>query len=70
MPRRAVPARDATRGSAARLGEQARNRNPNLSRDDFLDIKRRALHDRMRRRRRSRTSAARGGGRTRVRLLG
>ena len=53
-----------------RKEEKARNRNPNLSRDDFLDIKRRALHDRMRRRRRSRTSAARGGGRTRVRLLG
>jgi uncharacterized membrane protein YkvA (DUF1232 family) len=53
-----------------RLGEQARNRNPNLSRDEYLNIKRRELHDRMRRRRRSRTSAARGGGRTRVRLLG
>ena len=53
-----------------RLDEQARNRNPNLSRDEYLNIKRRELHDRMRRRRRSRSSAARGGGRTRVRLLG
>jgi uncharacterized membrane protein YkvA (DUF1232 family) len=53
-----------------RQGEKDRNRNPNLSRDEYLNIKRRELHDRMRRRRRSRTSAARGGGRTRVRLLG
>ena len=52
-----------------RAGEQARNRNPNLSRDEYLGIKRRELHDRMRRRRRSRTSSARGS-RTRVRLLG
>ena len=53
-----------------RKEEKARNRNPNLSRDEYLGIKRRELHDRMRRRRRSRTSAARGGGRTRLRLLG
>ena len=53
-----------------RDGEKARNRNPSLSRDEYLVIKRRELHDRMRRRRKSRGSAARGGGRTRIRLLG
>lgn len=53
-----------------RKDEKARNRNPNLSRDEYLGIKRRELHDRMRRRRQSRSSAARGGRRTRFRLLG
>jgi uncharacterized membrane protein YkvA (DUF1232 family) len=53
-----------------RDGEKARNRNVNLSRDEYLAIKRRELHDRMRRRRKSRRSGARSSGRTRVRLLG
>lgn len=53
-----------------RKEEKARNRNPDLSRDEYLGIKRRELHDRMRRRRRSRSSAARGSSRTRFRLLG
>ena len=50
-----------------RAEEQARNRNPNLSRDEYLDIKRRELHSRMRRRR----SSSRSGGsrRTRIRLF-
>ncbi len=50
-----------------RKDEKARNRNPNLSRDDYLEMKRRELHSRMRRRRsRSGSGAAR---RTRVRLF-
>ncbi len=54
-----------------RAEEKARNRNPNLSREEFLGIKRRELHDRMRRRRRSRTSVAGAGRRrTHFRLLG
>ncbi len=53
-----------------RKEEKARNRNPNLSREEYLGIKRRELHDRMRRRRRSKTSPVRGGTRTRIRLLG
>ncbi len=52
-----------------RREEQARNRNPNLSRDDYLDIKRRELHNRMRRRRANVRSSASGGKRTRVRLF-
>ena len=52
-----------------RREEQARNRNPNLSRDDYLDIKRRELHNRMRRRRASARSRAGSGRRTRVRLF-
>jgi uncharacterized membrane protein YkvA (DUF1232 family) len=52
-----------------RREEQARNRNPNLSRDEYLDIKRRELHSRMRRRRTSSRSRAGSGRRTRVRLF-
>ena len=50
-----------------RKEEKARNRNPNLSRDEYLAIKRRELHSRMRRRR----SSSRSGGarRTRIRLF-
>ena len=50
-----------------RTEEQARNRNPNLSRDEYLAIKRRELHGRMRRRR----SSSRPGSsrRTRIRLF-
>lgn len=50
-----------------RQEEQARNRNPNLSRDEYLAIKRRELHSRMRRRRSS--SRAGGSTRTRIRLF-
>jgi len=53
-----------------REGEKARNRNPNLSREEYLAIKRRELHARMRRRRKTRLSAPRGGRRIRIRLLG
>ncbi|MBX3707391.1 MAG: DUF1232 domain-containing protein [Pseudomonadales bacterium] len=48
--------------------EQARNRNPNLSRDEYLAIKRRELHARMRRRRSS-VAARHGRSRTRIRLF-
>ncbi len=48
--------------------EKARNRNPDLSREDYLEIKRRELHARMRRRRKS--ARGRGGpSRTRIRLF-
>ena len=50
-----------------RKEEKARNRNPNLSRDDYLTMKRRELHSRMRRRR-SRSGSG-GARRTRVRLF-
>ncbi len=50
-----------------RKDEKARNRNPNLSRDDYLEMKRRELHSRMRRRR-SRSGSG-GARRTRVRLF-
>jgi uncharacterized membrane protein YkvA (DUF1232 family) len=51
-----------------RSDEKARQRNPNLSREEYIAIKRRELHERMRRRRTS--LAARGGrARTRVRLF-
>lgn len=50
-----------------RKEEQARNRNPNLSRDEYLAIKRRELHGRMRRRRSS--SGSSGARRTRIRLF-
>ncbi|MEZ5561098.1 MAG: YkvA family protein [Pseudomonadales bacterium] len=49
--------------------ERARNRNPNLSRDEYLEIKRRELHSRMRRRRASAGSRSGGSGRTRIRLF-
>lgn len=47
--------------------ERSRNRNPNVSREEYLAMKRRELHARMRRRR----SASRGGvaRRTRIRLF-
>ena len=51
-----------------RSDERARNRNPNLSRDEYLGIKRRELHARMRRRRTS-VAASKGRSRTRVRLF-
>ncbi|MEM6707888.1 MAG: YkvA family protein [Pseudomonadota bacterium] len=55
---------------AYRSGEKARNRNQNLSREEYLDIKRRELHQRMRRRRQSARSRARAsGGRPRFRLF-
>ena len=50
-----------------RVEEKARNRNPDLSREQYLAIKRRELHSRMRRRRAS--SLSRGASRTRVRLF-
>jgi hypothetical protein len=50
-----------------RAGEKSRSRS-DLSRDDYLAIKRRELHSRMRRRRSSIGSRA-GAGRTRIRLF-
>jgi uncharacterized membrane protein YkvA (DUF1232 family) len=50
-----------------RADEKARNRNPDLSRDEYLSIKRRELHSRMRRRRTNKQG--RGAERTRVRLF-
>ena len=47
--------------------EASRNRDPNVTRDDWLAAKRRELHQRMRRRRNSRSP--REAGRTRVRLF-
>ena len=53
-----------------RREERARNRNPNLSREEYLDIKRRQLQERMRRRRTSARARASGGARrTRIRLF-
>ncbi len=52
-----------------REGERARNRNPNLSRDEYLAIKRRELHERMRRRRQKRLSSMHSSGRPRFRLF-
>ncbi|MEM1435673.1 MAG: YkvA family protein [Pseudomonadota bacterium] len=53
-----------------RDGEKARNRNQNLSREEYLAIKRRELHQRMRRRRQSaRSRARRSGTRPRFRLF-
>ena len=51
-----------------RSDERARLRNPNLSREQYLAIKRRELHERMRRRRTS-VAATRGRTRTRFRLF-
>ena len=50
-----------------RKDEKARNRNPDISREQFLDVKRRDLHSRMRRRRSTRSNAGRS--RTRIRLF-
>jgi uncharacterized membrane protein YkvA (DUF1232 family) len=51
-----------------RKDEKSRNRNPNVSREDYLVMKRRELHARMRRRR---SSGSRAGSarRTRIRLF-
>ena len=52
--------------------EKSRNRNPDISREDWLAVKRRELHSRMRRRREAsrRRAAGRGGsGRPRFRLF-
>jgi uncharacterized membrane protein YkvA (DUF1232 family) len=48
--------------------ERSRNRNPNISREEYLTMKRRELHARMRRRR-SGGSRAGGARRTRIRLF-
>jgi len=53
---------------AYRRGEAARKRNPNATREEYIDSKRRALHSRMRRRRQAMRSRG-GAGRTRVRLF-
>lgn len=47
--------------------ERSRNRNPNVSREEYLAMKRRELHARMRRRRSSRGRT--GARRTRIRLF-
>jgi uncharacterized membrane protein YkvA (DUF1232 family) len=52
-----------------RQDEKSRNRNPNVSREEYLAMKRRELHQRMRRRRSATGSRARGGRRTRIRLF-
>ncbi len=51
-----------------RREEQSRNRNPNVSREEYLEMKRRDLHARMRRRRASAYRSG-GSGRTRLRLF-
>jgi len=51
-----------------RRDEASRNRNPDVTREQWLDVKRRDLHSRMRRRRRSVQGSA-GSGRTRLRLF-
>ena len=52
-----------------RANERARNRNPNLSREEYLAIKRRELHARMRRRRQKRFSSTKSTGVPRFRLF-
>ncbi len=52
-----------------RAGERTRKRNPDLSREEYLAIKRRELHERMRRRRQKRLSATQSTGRPRFRLF-
>lgn len=52
-----------------RYRERARNHNPNLSREQYLAIKRHELHTRMRRRRQKRLSATESSGRPRFRLF-
>ena len=49
--------------------ERARDRNPNLSRSDYLDAKRRQLQQRMRRRRGAAAKRPSGGSRPRFRLF-
>lgn len=50
-----------------RDAEASRNRNPQVTRAEYLEAKRRELHSRMRRRRQARPSS--GSGRTRLRLF-
>ena len=52
-----------------RQEEMARNRNPNVSRQEFLEVKRRQLQQRMRRRRGSAAKRPPGGSRPRFRLF-
>lgn len=52
-----------------RRDEKSRNRNPNVSRGEYLAMKRRELQSRMRRRRSARASGAGGARRTRIRLF-
>ena len=52
-----------------RKDEKARNRNPDLSRDEYLAIKRRELHSRMRRRRQSMRKRSTSSRRPRFRLF-
>jgi uncharacterized membrane protein YkvA (DUF1232 family) len=52
-----------------RADERSRNRNPDLSREEYLAIKRRELHARMRRRRSAVGSRTGRSGRTRIRLF-
>jgi uncharacterized membrane protein YkvA (DUF1232 family) len=52
-----------------RNDERSRNRNPNVSREEYLTMKRRELHARMRRRRSTRSRVGGGGRRTRIRLF-
>lgn len=52
-----------------RREEAARNRNPNITRDQYIEMKRRELHQRMRRRRTSGRSAGSRSTRTRIRLF-
>jgi uncharacterized membrane protein YkvA (DUF1232 family) len=52
-----------------RKEEKSRNRNPNVSRSEYLIMKRRELQSRMRRRRSSTGSRAGSGRRTRIRLF-
>ena len=49
--------------------EKARSRNPNLSRQEYLDVKRRNLQQRMRRRRGAAAKRPSGGSRPRFRLF-
>ena len=55
--------------SRYRKDEKARNRNPDLSREEYLAIKRRELHSRMRRRRQAMRSRPARATRTRFRLF-
>ena len=52
-----------------RKEEAGRNRNPNVTREQYLEMKRRELHQRMRRRRTSTRSAGGRSRRTRIRLF-
>ena len=52
-----------------RQEEKARSRNPNLSRQEYLDVKRRQLQQRMRRRRGAAAKRPASGKRPRFRLF-